>query len=1068
MVKSIADFNMKCFGGFHLEVNGNPIYNFKTNKARALLVYLAVETPRRFRRSHLAGMLWSEFREDQALHSLRQTLVWLKKAMAEVNNHTPILITSQDTIGINPEININVDLLDFENYLKNALQYYRQDKHLDHVDILGLKKAIDLFKGSFLERFAMDESPLFDEWALTIRENTDQKATELLALLCEYHERRKEYDLASEYADRIIALTPWDEPAYVHSMRLNAMRKHWSTAKKRYFQLKDYLENNFSIEPIKSVADLYEEIRHLSIDDRILLPQILPAGSYLPTISSPFIGRKEEIEDIVNMLSNPKIRMITLVGIGGIGKSRLAIEIGIHLYGLYVNGNFFVPLRETSGVEGIIHQIAECMDFSFSGTTSPQSQLLNYLREKRCLLILDCFEHLLEYEENLKLLPIILKQAPGVKFLITSREPLRLAEEHIYPVRGLGCDSENERISQGQLQSDAITLFENKAKQVNHHFTFDITNRKIAEKICRFVEGHPLSIELLASNTRTHNLNDLFSEIERGLLSIKSSISNGLPDQKNLGAVLERSWDLLNQSHQRSLARLACFQGGFSLDAAIEVGETSKEILITLIDKSLVKSGPNERLALHELIRQFSCKKAIEIDLYQPAIQSHAEYYLSLIENLVQKDKGIHAEKLLETMDNEQINIINAWEYFINNRITKKLSRMVEPLFIFFITQSRFQEGMLLFQNAIISIDDADLNQVDELAGKLKLRIGFFAHRLRQNSLAFKMFSDGKEIFSKIHNLREIGLALLGFGNYYLRHKKFDLAMENTEKSLEYFNKIDDISNQARAYELLGLIHNRRADFITAKEMLAHSIKLSREINDRRGLISSLNQLGDLACNEGDFRAAETLFLESLSYSRAYKDRYNQAILLNNLASVYRPLNDYDHEREVLLESLAICREIGDQDGEAIALNNLGDLSVVLGEFEQAIQYCQISLQIAQVIGEDWTVIINYDILGEAYLGLNEPEKAMMNFRSAIKIAYNIQSWDLLTRAVVNAAGVYRIQKDLATSKKFLEAALAHPGILFEYKQKALRCLVEMGFSDPGQPNPEIIENLLENYFNLT
>lgn len=1067
MVKSVTDFKMNCFGGFHLEVNGNPIHNFRTSKARALLVYLAVESPRRFRRSHLAGMLWSEFREEQALHNLRQTLVWLKKAMSEVNNQTPILITSQDTIGINPEINIHVDLLEFENCSKHALKYFTLEKHLDHVDILGLKKAIDLFKGSFLERFTMDESPLFDEWVLTIRENTDQKAAEIFALICEYYERRKEYDLASEYADRIITLTPWDEPAYVHSMRLYAIRKHWSTAKKRYFQLKDYLEKNFSIEPIKSVSDLYEEIRHLSFDDRLLLPQISPARSCLPTTSSPFIGRKEEIEDLVNMLSNPKIRLVTLVGIGGIGKSRLAIEIGIQLFGLYINGIFFVPLRETSGVEGIIHQIAECMDISLSGTTSPQIYLLNYLREKRCLLILDCFEHLLDFEENLKLLTKIIKQAPGVKFLITSREPLHLEEEYIFLVQGLGYDSEKERISQGHLQSDALTLFENKSKQVNHHFSFDISNRKIAERICQFVEGHPLSIELLASNTRTHDLNDLLSEIEQGLLSIQSSIFNGLPDQKSLGAVLERSWDLLDQSQQRSLARLACFQGGFSMDAAIEVGESSKEILITLLDKSLIKSGPNERLALHELIRQFSCKKAIEIDLYQPALQSHAEYYFSIIEKLAQQDPVIHAEKFLETMDTEQINIINAWEYF-NKRIPQKLSSMIEPLFIFFNTHSRFQEGMLLFQDALISIEGAYLNQVDELVGKLKIRIGFFAHRLRQNSLAFEMLSDGKEIFSEFHNIHELGLAFLGFGNYYLRHKKFNLAIENTEKSLEYFTEIDDISNQARAYELLGLIHNRRANFLSAKEMLAHSIQLSRKINDRRGLISSLNQLGDLACSEGDFKTAENLFLESLSYSRAYKDRYNQAILLNNLASVYRPLNDYDHEREVLLESLAICREIGDQDGEAIALNNLGDLAVVLGDFDQAIQYCQKSLQIAQIIGEDWTVIINYDILGEAYLGLNEPEKAMINFTAAIKTAYNIQSWDLLTRAIVNAAGVYRIQEDFTTSKIFLEAALAHPGILFEYREKALRWLDEMGSSDPGQPDQGMLENLLGHYFNLT
>ncbi len=265
----------------------------------------------------------------------------------------------------------------------------------------------------------------------------------------------------------------------------------------------------------------------------------------------------------------------------------------------------------------------------------------------------------------------------------------------------------------------------------------------------------------------------------------------------------------------------------------------------------------------------------------------------------------------------------------------------------------------------------------------------------------------------------------------------------------------------------MGLILNRTADFKSARKIINKSVALRRKIDDRRGLISSLNMLGDLDCNDGDFISAERNFLESLALSDAYKDRYNQAILLNNLASIYRPQKAYEREAEVLIQSLAICREIGDKDGEAIALNNLGELAVVRGEFNQAITYCQQALEIALDLGEEWTIIVVYDILGEAYLGLQNSKVALDSFRKAIHLAYKIESWDLLTRVMVNASAAYIIQGNFLAARDILTAVLSNSGLLYEYQEKAQNLAAVVGLSHLEAVDDTLLRDVVEQYFGI-
>jgi predicted ATPase/DNA-binding SARP family transcriptional activator/Flp pilus assembly protein TadD len=1066
MLQRPSELRMYCLGGFRFEAEGTPSFHFGTKKARALLVYLAVEAPRSFLRSHLAGLLWSEYSEENALHNLRQTLVHLRKGWPQGAEPIPLLMTKRDTLALNPEVKIWVDLHAFETAFDRALAHFHDRNRLEYVDIQALMDAVALYKGSFLERFSLFDSLLFDEWASLVRERTTRKALEAQNLLCEYYERRGDYAQAGHLASRIYAMAPWNNHACAHSMRLYAVQKQWTNAKNQYLQLEKCLQDNLGIKPNDSVIQLYEQIREHSNTGQALPPAVPVIEDQVPQLSSSFVGRQGELRDICHRLANPKNRLISLVGRGGTGKTRLAVEVGQRMRGLYVNGVFFIPLRDVSSVDGLDRLMGESLRCSFSGTTPHHRQLMDFLREKQSLLILDGCEHHTLRNPIREVLSEILSIAPDVKILATSRERLDLSEEHVYPLAGLDYQAgrlvERNAVSQS---SEAVALFEARARQINAQFAFTETTLPLVHELCFKVEGHPLSIELIASATATLTIQDLLDELNANS-DILDPTHLSLPNQgRSLSIVLERSWQFLSEAQQLVMCRLVGFQGGFTQGAALHIAQTSPDIFLSLVYKSFIHKVGENRYVLHEIIQEFATHKAIKRNLLKPTREAHAAYFIAMLERIAVKNQICLQIDALEQIEVDLENILVAWGYFIEKNAIAKLKNCIDILYNFFNIRSLFEEGILLFQNAIHSANY--LAPFDPLLGVLANRLGSLAQRLRRNEMAFQMYSRALAIFEQGGPSSELGLTYIGLGNYYLRVKDFNQALTYSRQGLACFKFLGDRFHEGTALFLLGLTYERCADYPTAKGFLEEALDISREVGDQRGLILRLNQLAGHDCNAGDYETAEHRYMESLELSRAYKDRFQQAIILNNLASIYHPRQDYEREEQVLKESLAICREIGDQDGEAIALNNLGELAIVRGEYGQALDYSRAALDIALRLGEDWTIIAVYDILGCAYLGLGDINTADQCLRQAVHMAYQIQSWDLLTRSLVNIAELRLVCDDNQTAQELLAAALSHPSVLYEYGLKAVALLEEMGFEPPAEKDVAVFDVALDRHFDL-
>jgi len=1052
-------FQMYCFGGFRFVSDKTKNIDFFTNKERALLVYLAVETPKVFRRSHLAGLLWCELSEKRALHNLRQTLYQLKKTWNEIEEDQELLLIDQDTITIHPRLDLWVDVLAFEEKFYNATRFMKDHSHFNHLDIQLLKNAMALFRGPFLDRFEINDTPLFNEWETFQRERTSQMFVQGLNILIDYYIQRGDFSTAGRLSDQMIEITPWDESAYAKSMQLYAAGKFWHMASGKFQKLRTYLKENFAEDPQPSIQNLNNEILNLSIKGEAFQFIDQTINNNLPEFSSSFVGRGDELLALSGMIADPNVHLISLIGIGGIGKTRLAIEVGSLFTGLFKDGVYYIPLKSISSKESFFHYLGNYLGYSFSGKASPEQQLLNYLRRKQCLIILDGCEKLAIKDWIKSFVSDLLAGAENVMILAASRKALCLDKEYIYTLPGLNIENSHRLNNE---DPDAVSLFKKRVRQADPHFEFSIKNLPLVFDLCDQVEGHPLSIELMASAMASHSFGEVFSRFEDSQIKIHHLLPEFSIKNPFFVSIFENTWDSLPDLQKNALCCLSHFRGGFLCDAAVKVTGTSERIINSLCEKSLIRKIDSERYDFHEIILSFIAEKAEVNEFSKLSVALHAQYFTGVLEDIAEVYRSGGQVEALLVIEQDLDNILSAWRYYCEQKEVSVLENCIDIFYQYFNIRSFFEEGFSLFQETIQ--ESSYLDPFDRILGILANRLGNLAFRLHQNEMAFQMFTRAKNIFEREKEIGELGISYLGLGRYFLRQKNIDKSLFFSNSGLACFEKVGDKFHQGRGLYLKGMIYQRFADYPTAKDIFTAGLRLSREVNDQRGVLLNLGQLAGHACNEGNYDIAEDYYLECLALSRAFKDRYQQAVILNNLASVYHPRKEFQCEEEVLTESLEICREIGDLDGQAIALSNLGEMGVVNCEFEQAIAYSKEALEIALQLGEQWTIIVVYDILGCAYTGLHDSSTAKQCFRRALQLAINIRSWDLLTRCAVNLSEALLSEGNNQAAIRLLNAALAHQSILFEYGLKAETLLTKLGVEYEGEEDEAMIISAIEDF----
>ncbi|MDT8307488.1 MAG: adenylate/guanylate cyclase domain-containing protein, partial [Anaerolineae bacterium] len=382
----------------------------------------------------------------------------------------------------------------------------------------------------------------------------------------------------------------------------------------------------------------------------------------LPPQPTPFIGRRQALAEILDQLSNPACRLVTIYGSGGVGKTRLALQIAAESIESFPHGVYQVGLAPLSPGSSVITAIAEALRFPFSGTDPPIEQLLEYLAEKEMMLVLDNFEHLVRQASTVA---DLLANCPRLKVIVTSRERLNLREEWAYELGGMEVPRDGSTEVAEQFAS--VQLFLNHAHRVAPDLSLNSSDKASIVRICELVDGLPLGIELASSWARVLTVDEIATEVAKGLDFLATSSPSVPRRQQSLRAIFDYSWQFLSPQERDVLRRLSVFRGGMQRDAAEQIAGASLPLLLALTDKSLLRRSPGGRYELLEVIRQYASEK-LEADpkLAQETRRQHTTYYINFLHSYGQSLTGGRQREALAALSAERQNTLKAWERAID------------------------------------------------------------------------------------------------------------------------------------------------------------------------------------------------------------------------------------------------------------------------------------------------------------------------------------------------------------------------------------------------------------------
>ena len=637
----------------------------------------------------------------------------------------------------------------------------------------------------------------------------------------------------------------------------------------------------------------------------------------LPSHATPFVGRTDELAAIAEQLADPACRLLTLVGPGGMGKTRLALQAAREQAARFPHGAHFVTLAPVNSADLLIFAIGGALDFSFYGQGIPVAQLIDYLHEKTLLLVLDNFEHLLD---GAPLLVDLLDGAPRLKLLVTSRERLNLQEEWVMPIEGM--DYPHAAEDESLENYAAVRLFVQRARRVRASFSLSQEQAGVL-RICQLVEGMPLGIELAAAWVRLLSCAEIAEQLESGLDLLASPMRDAPERHRSLRAVFDHSWGLLSDVEKTVLAQLSVFRGGFDLEAADRVAGASLPVLASLLDKSLIRSSGRGRHDLHELLRQYAHDKIVTSGDAANTANRHLTYFLTLAERFEAELDGPQQSDLLDQLELELDNLRAALAWSLASEDAETGLRLAGTLGWFWPLRN-LSEGRHWYAVLLAANDDA-----------------LTAVRSK---------------------------ALQHAANVEAWFRNYTYARTLSEQAYQLARAVGDKSQIAWSLATLGFVGlGPMPDYVVGGALLEEALALFRETGDRWGMGHALRRLGYTLLRRKDFDVERAIVLgeEALALARASgtKSAIADSLAMLSQAEAYRGV---DVTRVVALaqESLSMSRQIRSYLTLALALCWLGSLALYKEDIRAAHTYMEEYLTLVQQIDVKPALFIVLFIVG--------------------------------------------------------------------------------------------------------
>ncbi len=667
----MVHLNLTFLDTFQVSLDQQPITHFRSANNQGLLIYIALQSGKPLSRDLLVTLFWPEESTRNGRNNLRQSLHRLRSLLGDLDSpETPYLLVTRQTVQFNPESSYNLDVKAF----------------LDAVDRGDLETAVSHYAGDLLPGFTVD-SLEFEEWLRQERESLHHLALETMLEATRDCLRDGRLDEAQAIARQQLRLEPWREQAHRQLMQAFALAGDRGNAVAQYDVCREVLAEDLDIEPAEETVKLYEDIRSNRYGSIASIETLLPpikARQNLPADTTALIGRELEKAQVGQLLSQDGERLVTIVGLGGMGKTRLALAVGVDMLEKYRNGVYFVDLAPLDDPDEIGLAIASALNYQAPDNSRALfPQLLKTISRQNLLLILDNFEQLLD---GAAVVNEVLQACPEIAVLATSRQRLNLASESRYELGGLATPEGDTQ--EDALEYAAVQLFVANGKRAQPELCLTDENVTHIIRICQMMQGLPLGLVLAASWLDLLSPAEIAAEIERNLDFLAADLTDLPPRQRSIQAVFDHSWQMLTPLEQTVLAKLSVFRGGFTREAAEQVAGANLRVLLALVNKSLLqRQAESGRFHMHDLLRQFAATKRQRIDPDAHASLAHCHYFAQIVLVEVEQSLWTHPLNLPEKYGAEWDNFRQAWSYGLANGLVEVLADMAQGMIIFNLRQ---------------------------------------------------------------------------------------------------------------------------------------------------------------------------------------------------------------------------------------------------------------------------------------------------------------------------------------------------------------------------------------------
>lgn len=892
-------------------------------------------------RDWLAGTLWPESGQTQALAGLRQSLSDLRSAMGDDSWR---LVSAQHTLRLDLD-GMDADVTEF-------------DRCIQENSPASLDRAVTLYSGPLLQD--CDE-----EWVFLERERRAQSYLSALETLASFELEAGETNRALSRLRVAAANSPYSESVHRALMKSLAASGDYGAVTLVYRELRLRLRQELNTAPATETSALFEELRARAkqglpntvsasptspgrqpslTEESLLIPE-----RRIPRPLTGLIGRAKEADAVIRALYAS--RLVTLTGTGGVGKTRLSIHVAEQAAADYPDGVYFVDLATVPSGSLASQTIASALDIREEGSRELVNTLIHALRSSRLLLLLDNCEHLIE--EVTGLVARLLSECPHLRVLATSRQPLGITGEVTLRVPSLSLpradlttESDLSDILDPEIliQYEAINLFVERAKAALSSFKLTRSNASFVLEICRRLDGIPLALELAAARIRVLSVEQIAERLTDQFKLLTRGSRSALPRQQTLKALIDWSYNLLPADEKRLMGRLSVFAGSWSLEAAETIcsgngiePEDIVEILTELVDKSLVMvidDRQGRKYGYLETIRAYARDEAITEDELAAWRHRHLLYFLNVGEQADQKLREANQAVWLAQLATAHDDLRAALDYANATAGLEALQlRLAAALWRFWTTRGYLREGEERLANALARTNPDEMRDVRARALNGAAALAWHQGRL---NLARDYINEGLVIDREIGEPMGLSQSLHNLGNLSLSQADYQAARTLYEESLVLRRKLGNPQLIAATLNNLGIIEHAEGNFQPARARHEEALVIARELNDLSGIDSSLIGLGNVARDENDLLSAKNYFKEALAIACETGSKDTIAGCLNNIALISYQEGNYVLARTLCCQGLTISVEMNDLRGIADGLEHVAKLDLAEQEPSRA------------------------------------------------------------------------------------------------------------------------------------